>query len=153
MYHFVVLHNLFQVLLKMEGADSVDFFEKDTTCTVSPYFEIHEGKENEWKENTKKFLELTKKESDVVHYGFSYTSDGRQVHCREAYTSGKALLHHLKNVDGPLNTAMKLSTLTRIEFHGPKSEIEQVREELTPLGCIFFTTDENCIKNKRIYKK
>ena len=135
----------------MEGTDCTGFFESDTTCTISPYFRIHEGKELEWKENTKKFLELTRKETDVVHYGFSYTDDG-QVHCREAYTSGKALLHHVNNVDGPLKTAMQLSTLTRIEFHGPKSEIELVREGLTPLGCIFFTTDENCIKNKRIYK-
>ena len=135
----------------MEATDCAGFFERDTTCTISPYFRIHEGKELEWKENTKKFLELTRKETDVVHYGFSYADDGH-VHCREAYTSGKALLHHLKNVDAPLNTAMKLSTLTRIEFHGPKSEIDQVRDKLTPLGCIFFTTDENCIKNKRIYK-
>ena len=136
---------------KIEGSDCAGFFEGDTTCTISPYFKIHDGKEQEFKENTKKFVELTRNETDVVHFGFTYSDDG-QAHCREAYTSGKALLHHVKNVDGPLNNAMKLSTLTRIEFHGPKSEIELVREGLTPLGCIFFTADENCIRNKRIYK-
>ena len=135
----------------MEGADSIGFFERDTTCTISPYFKIHEGKELEWKECARQFLELARKETDVVHYGFSYSDDG-QVHCREAYTSAKAFLHHLKNIDDPHKTARKISTITRIEFHGPKSEIEQVREALTPMGCIFFTTDENCIKNKRIYK-
>ena len=135
----------------MEQTDTANIIEGDTTCTISPYFKIHEGKEEEWKDNAKRFYELTKTEKDFIHYGFTYTEDG-QVHCREAYKSGSALLHHLKNVDGPLNSALKLSNLTRIEFHGPKSEIEIVREKLTPLGCIFFTADENCFKNKRVYK-
>ena len=135
----------------MEKTDNLDVIEEDTTCTISPYFKIHEGKEKEWKDNAKRFYELTKTEKDFIHYGFTYTEDG-QVHCREAYKSGAALLHHLANVDGPLNSALKLSSLTRIEFHGPKSEIAIVREKLSPLGCIFFTADKACFKNKRIYK-
>ena len=135
----------------MEQTDTANIIEGDTTCTISPYFKIHEGKEEEWKDNAKRFYELIKTEKDFIHYGFTYTEDG-QVHCREAYKSGSALLHHLKNVDGPLNSALKLSNLTRIEFHGPKSEIEIVREKLTPLGCIFFTADKNSFKNKRVYK-
>ena len=135
----------------MEGSDDFDFIEGDKTCTLSPYFKIHEGKEKEWKDNAKRFYELTKTEKDFIHYGFTYTEDG-EVHCREAYKSGAALLHHLTNVDGPLNSALKLSNLTRIEFHGPRSEIEIVREKLSPLGCIFFTADKACFKNKRIYK-
>ena len=135
----------------MEQTDTGNIIEGDTTCTISPYFKIHEGKEEEWKDNAKRFYELTKTEKDFIHYGFTYTEDG-QVHCREAYKSGAALLHHLKNVDGPLNSALKLSNLTRLEFHGPKSEIEIVREKLTPLGSIFFTADKNCFKNKRVYK-
>ena len=52
----------------------------------------------------------------------------------EAYKSGAALLYHQKNVDGPLNiehSALKFASLTRLEFYGPKSEIEVVREALT----------------------
>ena len=135
----------------MEKTDNFDIIEGDTTCTICPYFKIHEGKEKEWKENAKKFYELTKTEKDFIHYGFTYTEDG-QVHCREAYKSAAALLHHQKNVEGPLNSALKFASLTRLEFHGPKSEIEIVREALTPLGCIFFTADKASMKNKRFYK-
>ena len=147
------MKSIFKVGLskKMEGTVEFDFIEGDTTCTLSPYFKIHEGKEEEWKANSKHFFELTKTEKDVVYFGFSYSDDG-QVHCREAYKSGAATLHHLKNVDSPLNSALKIANLTRLEFHGPKSEVEHVREDLTPLGCIFFTTDEACFKNKSIYK-
>ena len=135
----------------MEKTDNLDVIEEDTTCTISPYFKIHEGKEKEWKDNSKRFYELTKTEKDFIHYGFTYTEDG-QVHCREAYKSAAALLHHQKNVEGPLNSALKFASLTRLEFHGPKSEIEIVREALTPLGCIFFTADKASMKNKRFYK-
>ena len=136
---------------RMEETNTFGFIEGDTTCTISPYFKIHEGKKEEWKDNAKRFYERTKTENDVIHFGFSYTDDG-QVHCREAYKSGVALLHHQKNVDGPLNSALKFASLTRLEFHGPKSEIEVVREALTPLGCIFFTADKASMKNKRFYK-
>ena len=112
----------------------------DTTCTFCPYFKIHEGKEEEWKENCKEFYKLTKTEPDAIFYGFSFTADGQAL-CREAYKSGAALLHHLENVDAPLKAALAISDLTRLEFHGPASEVEVVREALTPLGCVFFTLD------------
>ena len=118
------------------------FIMGDKTCSLCPYFKIHEGKEEEWKTNCEKFYELTKTEPGVVYYGFSFTNDG-QAYCREAYKSGADVLNHLKNVDAPLKDALAISDLTRLEFHGPASEIEIVRESLAPLGCIFFTLD-NC---------
>ena len=61
---------------RMEETNTFGFIEGDTTCTISPYFKIHEGKEEEWKDNAKKFYERTKRENDVIHFGFSYTDDG-----------------------------------------------------------------------------
>ena len=138
----------------MEKTDTVDIIEGDTTCTSSPYFTIHEGKMEEWKEIAKRFYELAKTEKDIIHYGFTYSEDG-QVHCRIAYKSGAALLHHLEVVDELHKSTLKngtMSNLTRLEFHGPKSEIEVVREALTPFGCIFFSADKNCFKNNPFYK-
>ena len=118
----------------------------DTTCSLCPYFKIHEGKVEQWKANCEKFYELTKTEPDMVFYGFSFTEDG-QAHCREAYKSGAALLHHLGNVDSPLKAALEISDLARIEFHGPASEVEVVREALAPLGCVFYALDGKGLKN------
>ena len=123
----------------------MDLIIGDTTCSICPYFKIHEGKEEEWKTNCEKFYELTKTEPGMVFYGFSFTNDG-QAHCREAYKSGAALLSHLENVDTPLKAALAISDLTRLEFHGPASEVEVVREALTPLGCVFFTLDTQGLK-------
>ena len=118
----------------------------DTTCSLCPYFKIHEGKIEEWKANCEKFYELTKSETGMVHYGFSFTDDG-QAHCREAYKSGADVLAHLGNVDTPLKAALGISDLVRLEFHGPPSEIEVVREALTPLGTVFFALDGKGVKN------
>ena len=128
--------NYFNVQLNME----------DTTCSLCPYFKIHDGKIQEWKANCEKFYELTKTESNMVYYGFSFAENG-QAFCREAYKSGAGLLNHLQNVDAPLKAALKISDLVRLEFHGPASEVEVVREALTPLGCLFFTLDGKGIKN------
>ena len=117
----------------------------DTTCSLCPYFKIHGGKVEQWKSNCEEFYKLTKTEPDVISYGFSFTSDG-QAFCRETYKSGAALLKHLENVDAPLKAALEISDLSRIEFHGPASEIEVVREALTPLGCVFFALDDRGFK-------
>lgn len=101
---------------------------------------------DQWKANTEKFYELTKTEPGMVYYGFSYNEDG-QAHLREAYWSGAALLDHLKNVEAPLKAALEISDLVRLEFHGPASEVEVVREFLTPFGCIFYTLDDKGLRN------
>ena len=118
----------------------------DKTCSLCPYFKVHEGKLEQWKANCEKFYELTKSEPDMVFYGFSFSEDGH-AHCREAYKSGAAILKHLENVDGPLKAALEISDLVRLEVHGPSSEIEVVREALAPLGCIFYALDGKGLKN------
>jgi len=117
----------------------------DTTCSLHPYFKIHDGKVDEWKANTEKFYEVTKSEPGMVNYGFSFSDDG-VAHCRESYKSGADVLTHLGNVDGLLKSALGISDLLRLEFHGPPSEVKVVKEALAPLGAQFFSLDGNGIK-------
>ena len=120
----------------------------DTTCTLHPYFKIHEGKEQQFKANCDKFYELVKNEEGFVFFGFSFAED-RQAFCREGYKSGAAILKHVENVDGPLKAVLELADITRFEFHGPASEAEVVRETLAPLGTVFFILDNKGLKNNR----
>ena len=55
----------------------------DNCCTLVPYFKIHEGKLEQMKALCEKFMELTRQEAKVLHYGFSF--DGNEMHCREGY--------------------------------------------------------------------
>lgn len=62
---------------------------------------------------------LTAKEEGMLFYGFSKRRNADEVHCREGYTNADALLAHLENVGEPLGKMLEISTLSRLEVHGP----------------------------------
>ena len=109
----------------------------DSCCTLVPYFKIHPGKLEEMKALCEKFVELTRNEAKVLFYGFTF--DGDQMHCREGYQDGEGLLAHLENVGPTFNEALKIADLTRLEVHGPESELAKLRGPLADLKPQFFT--------------
>jgi quinol monooxygenase YgiN len=112
---------------------------QDLCCTIQPYFKIHEGRMEDFKELCEKFVAKTSKEPKALYYGFSF--DGDQVHCREGYKDAEAVLYHLKNVASVLAKALKIADLTRLEIHGPKEELKKLREPLASLKPQFFTLE------------
>ena len=75
-------------------------------------------------------------ESKCLYYGFSF--NGLEVHCREAYEDGYAVLTHLENVGEILNEALQISELTRLEIHGASSELSKLKEPLKDLDIEYF---------------
>ncbi len=114
--------------------------KEDTTCTLVPYFEVAEGKLDEFKAMGPKFIELTRKEAGCVHYAFSFS--GQAAHCREGYDNAAAVLAHLDNVGAQLGEALKIATISRLEVHGPAAELDKLREPLAALKPTFFTLAE-----------
>jgi hypothetical protein len=84
-------------------------------------------------------VEKTKIEPKCLYYGFSFLGD--QVHCREAYEDAAGLLGHLENVGALLQRAGKIAELTRLEVHGPETELEKLRGPLASLNPQFFTLE------------
>jgi quinol monooxygenase YgiN len=111
-------------------------FKPDTCVGLVPYFDVNEGKMDEFKALGPKFIELTKKEKGVLYYGFSYS--GKIAHCREGYKDAAGVLAHLKNVDAPLKQALSISKLARLEVHGPASELAKLQEPLKGLNPQYF---------------
>jgi len=111
----------------------------DTCCTLVPYFKIHEGQLAAFKAGCEAFVEKTRSEPNCLFYGFSF--DGDQAHCREGYADAESLLYHLDNVGALLQEALKIADLTRLEVHGPKSELDSLREPLAALNPQFFTLE------------
>jgi quinol monooxygenase YgiN len=116
----------------------------DTVCTLVPYFEVQEGKLDAFKALGPQFVKLTRKEAGVVHYAFSFS--GQIAHCREGYVNAQGVLDHLKNVDAPLQEALKLAKIVRLEVHGPAAEIDKLREPLAGLKPQFFVLAEGGIR-------
>ena len=104
--------------------------------TIHPYFKVQPGKELEVQATMEKFVATTRSEKDCLFYEFSVLGD--QVFCREGYAGAAATLHHLENVGAVIAEMLTVSELTRLEFHGPAAEIDQLREPLAHLSPAFF---------------
>ncbi|MBK8337350.1 MAG: hypothetical protein IPL03_12505 [Sterolibacteriaceae bacterium] len=111
----------------------------DTCCTLVPYFKVHPGKLAAFKALCDQFVAKTANEPKCVHYAFSF--DGDDVHCREGYDDAAGLLAHLDNVGAPLQEALKIADITRLEVHAPAAEIEKLREPLKGLSPQYFTVE------------
>ena len=113
---------------------------EDSTVTLCPYFKVKDLAK--FKEIWKAAYDPFAHKEDCVHYSFGFTEDGTRAHCREAYTSAKTALQHLADVDAALKAVLDgPAELERLEVHGPKAEIDQLIEPLTPFGCKFFVCE------------
>ena len=83
--------------------------------------EIGEGKLEALKSLAPKFCQITEKESGVIAYEWSISTDGKMLHVYERYVDSDAALTHLANVDPHIPELMELVTPTEIECYGAAS--------------------------------
>ncbi len=108
----------------------------DKSCSIVPYFKVHDGKLEAFKAIGERCVEQTRKEPKCQFYGFSFHGD--EAFCRESYDDAEGVLAHFKNVTPMLQEAFKIADLTRLEIHGPAGEIDKLREPLGHLKPKFF---------------
>jgi quinol monooxygenase YgiN len=112
---------------------------QDTCCTIVPYFKVAAGKLPAFQRICEQFVAKTSQEPKCLYYGFSFNGDA--VHCREGYQDADGLLAHLKNVGPLLEESLKIAEVTQLEVHGPKGELEKLREPLAKLKPQFFVLE------------
>lgn len=112
---------------------------EDSCCTLHPYFKIHDGQIDAFKALCERFVEATGHESKCLYYGFSF--DGDMAHCREGYEDAAGVLAHLENVGSLMEEALQIADLSRLEVHGPETELAKLRKPLEALGPKFFTLE------------
>ncbi len=109
---------------------------QDKCCTLVPYFTVHDGKLETFKELCGRFVEKTNEEPDCLYYGFSF--DGDKVHCREGYANAEGILAHLENIGTLFEEALTISDLTRLEVHGPEEQLAKLRVPMADLKPEFW---------------
>lgn len=112
---------------------------QDTCCSIAPYFTVGEENLSKFKQLCERFVESSRMEPGCLYYGISF--NGNLAHCREGYADGEGLLAHLENVGPLLQEALQLAELTRLEIHGPASELEKLRAPLAGFNPTFFTLE------------
>jgi hypothetical protein len=85
------------------------------------------------------FIEKTAGEEKNLFYGF--TIKGDEIFCREGYADAEGLLAHLDNVGALLAEALKMADLTRLEVHGPATELDKLKGPLAHLNPVWFVAD------------
>jgi hypothetical protein len=107
--------------------------------SLHPYFKAHPGKLDAVKTTLLRFVEKTAMEKDNLFY--SFTVNGNEIFCREAYGRAEGLLAHLENVSAPLAEMLKVADLIRAEVHGPADELEKLKAPLAHLNPAWFTIE------------
>ena len=112
---------------------------QDTCCSIVPYFKVAAGQLGKFRELCEQFVEKTSTEPKCLYYGFCFLGD--QVHCREGYQDAEGLLAHLNHVGDLLRQALAIAELTRLEVHGPETELSKLRGPMAALNPQFFTLE------------
>lgn len=106
--------------------------------SIHPYFKVHEGQLDAFKEIIKLFIERTQKEETCYYYDFSIDAEANVVYCREAYDGAAGILTHLENVGDVIEKAGAISDMTTLEIHGPAAELAKLKEPLAALPVKFY---------------
>ena len=104
--------------------------------SLHPYFQVHPGNLEEFLAGLPDFARVTATEEKNLFYDF--TVNGDEVFCREGYDGAEALLTHLENVGALLGEALKIASLSRLEVHGPATELDKLRAPLAHLQPQWF---------------
>jgi len=96
--------------------------------SLHPYFKVHSGKLETFKDGLAAFVEKTKSEEKNLFYEF--TVNGDEVFCREGYSDAEGLLAHLDNVGALLAQALKIADLA--------AELDKLRAPLAHLNPAWF---------------
>lgn len=111
----------------------------DTCCSIVPYFKVPPQNLAAFKAICEQFVEKTKAEPGCLYYGFSFS--GNEAHCREGYQDAEAALAHLDNVGLLLTETLKIAEITRLEIHGPETELAKLRGPLAVLKPTLFALE------------
>ncbi len=111
----------------------------ERSVSIHPYFKVHPGKLDEVKALLREFVAKTATEPGCVWYEF--TINGDEVFCREAYLGAEGALAHLDNVGAQLERMMTLTTLARLEIHGPAEELAKLKGPLGGFNPAWFVCE------------
>jgi len=106
----------------------------DTVVEMCPYFRVDPMNLGLWKGLCDDFYKQAKREDGMVFYGFFFKEDSGGVRIRMGFRDVSALLAHLHAIGVPMEVAMGISQLDRVEFHGPHDAFAELQEVDMKLG-------------------
>mmetsp|Transcript_159670 Transcript_159670/g.291372 ORF Transcript_159670/g.291372 Transcript_159670/m.291372 type:complete len:594 (+) Transcript_159670:96-1877(+) len=118
----------------------------DTTVAVMVHWEFSAESSAAFKAGTVDFVKLTKTEPETVYYGFTLLET--TAVCKEGYKSAQGFLDHLANIDEPLNEALKIASITKIEVHGPAEELSHLTKPLEAFPVTYWPLEPGAFRKQ-----
>jgi hypothetical protein len=114
------IHELPELVID-KASTKMSGFSYEFEVRLVPYFEVDEGKLEEFKSLWAARITDVMNEPLNVTYTFSFC--GHKAHCIETYKNAEGVLAHLANVGDTLGQALQISKLVRLEVHGVAGEV------------------------------
>eukprot|EP00598_Pedospumella_elongata_P004208 CAMPEP_0184974982 /NCGR_PEP_ID=MMETSP1098-20130426/6333_1 /TAXON_ID=89044 /ORGANISM="Spumella elongata, Strain CCAP 955/1" /LENGTH=118 /DNA_ID=CAMNT_0027497657 /DNA_START=14 /DNA_END=370 /DNA_ORIENTATION=- len=110
------------------------------SITINPYFEVQEGKLEEFKAIWRAAgTDVQSNEPGCAFYQFAF--NGNIAFCREGYDTAENTLIHINNVDAALKKVLEVSKMIRFEIHGPAEELDKMRGPLSALTIDYYVVE------------
>lgn len=103
--------------------------DPDTTLSIMTYWEIHDRAG--FLRVCQHIQNLVRRAPGVRYYGFSM--NGNIAVSKEGHANFASYMLHLRNVQHLWFEAMSVATITNMEAHGPKEQVDQLEESLKDL--------------------
>jgi len=101
----------------------------DTTLSIMTYWEVHDM--NGFLRSCQRITESVKRAPGVKYYGF--TMNGKLAVCKEGHANVASYMMYVRNVQEHWFEAMCSATMTNMEAHGPKQQVDQLEGTLKDL--------------------
>jgi len=101
----------------------------DTTLSIMTYWEVEDM--NAFLRVCQRMREIVRKAPGVRYYGF--TMSGKIAVSKEGHANFASYMLHLRNIQELWFEAMSVATVTNMEAHGPKDQVDQLEESLKGL--------------------
>jgi quinol monooxygenase YgiN len=125
------------------GSRSLDaaaqMMQPENVVSIHPYFRVKPGALAEARKLLGEMVARTASETANLYYDF--TINGDVVFCREAYVGAEGLLKHLDNVGPVLAEFLKIAEVLRVEVHGARAHLDQLRGPLANLNPEWFVLE------------
>jgi len=101
----------------------------DTTLSIMTYFDVCD--KDAFLRSCQRVKELVRKAPGVKYYGFSMS--GNVAVSKEGHSNIASYMMHLRKVQDHWFDIMSAATITNMEAHGPKEQVDQLEDTLKDL--------------------
>jgi len=111
----------------------------DLSCVLVWVFELREDRREDFKTLCEQFCARVDEEPKCISHRFSY--NGEQVHYHVAAKDAFGVLAHVVDMGDVLGEALETVALQRLEIHGPRDQLDELRDPLAAFDPDFYTAD------------